>query len=130
MTTRSRATSKSAESAGEESLIEQAAPHTSASAEQLKEDLQQLTGTLEELLSATADDSRQNIKQWRATAEARLKQARARLGEQGERRYRQARDSLSEQVECCDRYVHDNPWKSLGIGATVGVIIGLLIGRR
>lgn len=128
MATRSR-TSKSAEST-EETLAEQAAPHTNASAQQLKEDLKQLSGTLEELLSATADDSRDNIKQWRTKAEARLQETRARLEAQGERHYRQARDTVSDQVECCDRYVHDNPWKSVGIGTAVGVIVGLLIGRR
>ena len=29
-----------------------------------------------------------------------------------------------------DEYVHENPWRAVGIGAGVGLIIGLLIGRR
>ncbi|MCZ7654646.1 MAG: hypothetical protein M5R42_10755 [Rhodocyclaceae bacterium] len=29
-----------------------------------------------------------------------------------------------------DDYVHDNPWRSIGIAAGIGLVIGLLIGRR
>ncbi|ERL50574.1 DUF883 family protein [Halomonas huangheensis] len=131
MATRSSTTtSKRNESTSDESAAEQVAPNTSASAQQLKDELKHLSGTLEELLSATADDSRQNIKQWREKAEARLQETRAHLSEQGERKYRQARQTMDSQVECCDRYVHENPWKSVGIGAAVGVIVGLLIGKR
>jgi ElaB/YqjD/DUF883 family membrane-anchored ribosome-binding protein len=105
-------------------------PHASESTQQLREDLRHLTQTVEELVSATADDSRSNIKELRERAEKRLKDTRARLESQGERLYGEARESVTEQVDACDRYVHDNPWTSIGIGAGVGVVIGLLIGRR
>lgn len=29
-----------------------------------------------------------------------------------------------------DAYIHENPWKSVGIGAAVGLIVGLLISRK
>lgn len=29
-----------------------------------------------------------------------------------------------------DDYVHEHPWKSVAIGGALGVIVGLLIGRR
>ena len=29
-----------------------------------------------------------------------------------------------------DEYVHENPWIAIGTAAVVGVVIGLLIGRR
>jgi len=29
-----------------------------------------------------------------------------------------------------DDYVQDNPWRSIGLAASVGLIIGLLISRR
>ncbi|MBY5930684.1 DUF883 family protein [Halomonas sp. DP8Y7-3] len=106
------------------------AASSSASTEQLRADLKQLSTTLEDLLSATADDSSEAVKEWRSKAEARLKDTRARLEATGERVYRQTRDSVTEQVDACDRYVHDNPWKSIGIGAAAGVVIGMLLGRR
>ena len=29
-----------------------------------------------------------------------------------------------------DDYVHDNPWRAIGAAAGIGLLIGLLIGRR
>lgn len=106
------------------------APRTQESTQQLKEDLHQLTQTIEELVSATADDSRGNIKELRDRAEKRLKETRERLESRGERLYGEARETLDHQVDACDRYVRDNPWTSIGIGAAVGVVVGMLIGRR
>lgn len=105
-------------------------PHVDETTRQLKEDLQHLTHTLEELVSATADDSRSNIKALRERAEKRLKDTRERLEARGERLYGETRDTLHHQADACDRYVHDNPWTSIGISAAVGVVIGMLIGRR
>ena len=33
-------------------------------------------------------------------------------------------------VQATDVYVKDNPWTSVGVGAAVGVLLGLLVGRR
>ncbi len=54
-------------------------PHSRETSQQLKEDLHNLTQTVEELVSATADDSRSNVKELRERAEKRLKDTRARL---------------------------------------------------
>jgi ElaB/YqjD/DUF883 family membrane-anchored ribosome-binding protein len=35
-----------------------------------------------------------------------------------------------EAAKATDEYVQENPWKSVGIGATVGLLVGLLISRR
>lgn len=35
-----------------------------------------------------------------------------------------------EAAKATDVYVHENPWKSVGIGAAAGIIIGMLIARR
>jgi ElaB/YqjD/DUF883 family membrane-anchored ribosome-binding protein len=105
-------------------------PHASESTKQLREDLQHLTQTVEELVNATADDSRSNIKELRSRAEAHLKKTRERLESRGERLYGEARESVTEQADVFDEYVHQNPWTSIGIGAGVGVVIGMLIGRR
>lgn len=106
------------------------APRASESTQQLKEDLHHLTQTIEELVNATADDSRSNIKELRERAEKRLKDTRDRLEARGERLYGETRETLTQQADACDRYVHDNPWTSIGIGAAMGVVVGMLIGRR
>ena len=33
-------------------------------------------------------------------------------------------------AKATDTYVKDNPWKAVGIGAAVGVVLGMLINRR
>jgi ElaB/YqjD/DUF883 family membrane-anchored ribosome-binding protein len=35
-----------------------------------------------------------------------------------------------EAAHTTDEFVHEHPWKAVGIAAGVGLIVGLLIGRR
>lgn len=35
-----------------------------------------------------------------------------------------------EAAKATDEYVHENPWKAVGIGAAVGLVVGMLIARR
>lgn len=35
-----------------------------------------------------------------------------------------------EAAHATDAYVHENPWKTAGIAAGVGLLVGLLIGRN
>ncbi|RUR34004.1 DUF883 family protein [Vreelandella andesensis] len=103
---------------------------TSARADQLKEDLRHLSETVEELMNATSKDASGEMRDLRERAEKRLKDTRARLEARGERLYEDTRETLSHQVDNCDRYVHENPWASIGIGAAVGLMVGMLLGRR
>jgi ElaB/YqjD/DUF883 family membrane-anchored ribosome-binding protein len=34
-----------------------------------------------------------------------------------------------QAAKATDDYVHENPWKAVGIGAGVGLIVGMLISR-
>ena len=29
-----------------------------------------------------------------------------------------------------DEYVHENPWRAIGVAAGIGLLLGLMIGRR
>ncbi|MFL6658346.1 MAG: YqjD family protein [Massilia sp.] len=35
-----------------------------------------------------------------------------------------------EAAKATDEYVHENPWKAVGIGAAAGLVIGMLISRK
>jgi ElaB/YqjD/DUF883 family membrane-anchored ribosome-binding protein len=35
-----------------------------------------------------------------------------------------------EAARATDEYVHEHPWKAVGLGAAVGVVIGMLIARK
>ncbi len=94
--------------------------------EKLMDDLRVVVADAEELLRATATQAgegvasaRERIKESLKSAKIRLASAEAALVE----RTRQA-------AKVTDEYVHENPWKAVGIGTCVGVIIGMLIARR
>jgi ElaB/YqjD/DUF883 family membrane-anchored ribosome-binding protein len=52
--------------------------------------------------------------------------ARARIKDMTQDAEAQAREAAGE----VNRQVHDNPWTAVGVAAGVGVLIGLLLGRR
>jgi ElaB/YqjD/DUF883 family membrane-anchored ribosome-binding protein len=39
-------------------------------------------------------------------------------------------EKTKEVAQATDTYVHENPWKAVGIGVGVGVVRGMLIARR
>ena len=47
----------------------------------------------------------------------------ARVGEAGV-------DKAKEAARATDDFVHEHPWKAVGIGAAIGCIVGMLISRR
>jgi ElaB/YqjD/DUF883 family membrane-anchored ribosome-binding protein len=99
---------------------------TEVSKEKLAADLKIVVADAEELLRATAGQAGEKVAELRTKIEARLGDARATLAEvQGV-----AIDKAKQAGRAADDYVHENPWKSVGIGAGVGLLIGLLIGRR
>jgi ElaB/YqjD/DUF883 family membrane-anchored ribosome-binding protein len=94
--------------------------------DRLTSDMSLVIRDIEELLSATAN-----------TADAQVTQIRARLRD----RLTAARQSLSEAqgavverskafAHSTDDYVHQHPWTAIGVSAGVGLLLGVLIGRR
>jgi ElaB/YqjD/DUF883 family membrane-anchored ribosome-binding protein len=96
------------------------------SKEQLVNDFKIVVADAEALLKATANQSGEKLAEVRARAEKSLKVAKAGLADT------QAAviTKTKEAAKATDAYVHDHPWKSVGTAAAIGVVIGLLIGRR
>lgn len=94
--------------------------------EHLRAELKSLADTLEEVLSSSSDKSKEELSKLRGKAERALKESRTRLGETG--------DAIAEQTRVAaaraDDYVRENPWTGVGIGAAVGVVLGVLLSRR
>ena len=92
----------------------------------LRAELKSLADTLEEVLSSSSDKSKEELSKLRGKADRALKESRYRLGETG--------DAIAEQTRVAaaraDDYVRDNPWTGVGIGAAVGVVLGVLLSRR
>ncbi|MDG0799850.1 DUF883 family protein [Pectobacterium polaris] len=94
--------------------------------EYLRAELKSLADTLEEVLSTSSDKSKAELDKLRNKAENALKETRSRLSDTGERIASQTK----EAVESADDYVRQNPWTGVGIGAAVGVVLGVLLSRR
>lgn len=94
--------------------------------EQLVSDIKSVISEAEDMLSATADQAGEKIASLRIRIQGRLKDAKARLVE--------AEDVLVAKTKAAaratDDYVHESPWTAVGIAAGVGLLLGLLIGRR
>jgi len=92
----------------------------------LKQDLQAVVVDAEELLKATAAQTGERIEKVRVRAEDSLRAARLRLAETGTAVGQRA----SVAAQDVDDQVHMHPWASVGIAAGIGLLLGLLIGRR
>ena len=96
------------------------------STEKLVADLQVVVRDAESLLQATAAQTGEKIEQARARAMESLQKARQRLAGFEKDAVREVR----EAAEVTDEYVHKNPWQAVGVAAGIGLLVGLLIGRR
>ena len=99
---------------------------TLAQKDKLMADLRQVISDAEDLLRLGAEQTGTGASEWRAKVEDRITQAKYKLAD--------LQDSAIERAKAAghaaDDYVHDHPWKAIGAAAGVGLIIGLLIGRR
>ena len=100
------------------------------SADQAKEELvanlRRVISDAEDLLAATAGDADSKIAELRARARQNLAVARDKLADADAALRAQARRAMN----ATDDYVHDNPWSSIGAAAAIGMLVGVLLGRR
>ena len=96
------------------------------SKEKLVQDFKLVIADAEELLKATASQAGEKVSQARERIQDRLHTAKIKLDEAEEAIMIRTR----EAARVTDEFVHDKPWHAVGIAAGVGLIIGLLIGRR
>lgn len=94
--------------------------------EKLASDFRIVIADAEELLKATAADASEKAVALRAKIQDHLRDAKVRLAEAEEAVAMHARQA----ARVTDQYVHDNPWKAVGIAGGVGLLVGMLIGRR
>ncbi|MBC5763939.1 DUF883 family protein [Ramlibacter albus] len=63
-------------------------------------------------------------------ARARLEQSLSAAKDQLATMERAVAGRVRDAGRATDTYVHEHPWSAVGIGAGIGVLVGLLIGRR
>jgi ElaB/YqjD/DUF883 family membrane-anchored ribosome-binding protein len=96
------------------------------SEDQLVKDFKEVISDAETLLKATIDSGDEKLSEVRSRMEKSIKQAKTAMGESQSAVIDKARAA----TKVADAYVHENPWRTIGFAASVGAIIGMLIGRR
>ena len=94
--------------------------------DKLMQDLKTVVGDAEDLLKATASQSGEQIARIRARAEESLRSARSRMKDITQAAEAQAREAAAD----VDKRVHEHPWTAIGIAAGVGLVVGILLGRK
>jgi len=94
--------------------------------DRLMADLRQVVSDAEALLKLTASDLSESTVSLRERLQQNLTQARERL--------LTLQSNATERAKAAghqaDDYVHEHPWQAVAIGAGIGLVVGLLIGRR
>lgn len=100
--------------------------NTTVTKEQLINDFKVVIADAEALIKATANQGGEAVTNLRAKAEESLAAAKVKLAD--------AQGALIEKgkvaAQATDDYVHEKPWHAVGIAAGIGLVVGLLIGRR
>lgn len=99
---------------------------TAMQREKLMADLRVVVSDAEELLKMTADEVGENATALRERLSVRMAQAKDSLAAL----QAAATEKAKAVGHAADDYVHDHPWQAVAIGAGIGVIVGMLIGRR
>lgn len=94
--------------------------------DKLMGDLRVVISDAEELLRMTADEAGEDAANLRSRVQQRMNLARGELVQLQVAAVAKAKAA----GHVADEFVHENPWKSIGMAAGVGLIIGMLVGRR
>lgn len=98
----------------------------SVNTDKLMQDLKVVVTDAEELLRVTAGQAGERAAAAREKIEQSLERAKVKLTELESVVAERSRQVANE----ADQYVHEHPWKAVGVAAGIGLIIGLLISRR
>ena len=94
--------------------------------EKSRGDLRTVLSDMEDYLRATASQTGEKIGAIRERLTDHMQTAKERLADTRE----VVVDKTKQAARATDDYVRDNPWHAVGIAAGVGLVIGMLIGRR
>ena len=99
---------------------------TNTSKQKLVSDMRVVVSDAEEILRATAGVAGEKMVDLRERIAERLRDAKLRLADAEAALV----DKTKAAARATDDFVHENPWKAVGIAAGVGLLLGVIIGRR
>ncbi|HOG02582.1 MAG: DUF883 domain-containing protein [Candidatus Accumulibacter sp.] len=99
---------------------------STANKQKLVSDMKVVVADAEEILRATAGVANDKMGDLRERFGERLRDAKLRLAD--------AEAALVDRTKAAaratDDYVHENPWRAVGVAAGIGLLLGVIIGRR
>jgi ElaB/YqjD/DUF883 family membrane-anchored ribosome-binding protein len=98
----------------------------SVQSEKLAADIKVLVNDTEELVKATASQTGEKVVELRN----RVQDAVTNIKPQLAKLETVVVDKAKTTVTAAETYLHENPWAAVGVSAGIGLVIGLLIGRR
>ena len=99
---------------------------TTVQKDKLMNNLREVIADAEALLRMTADQAGEGAADIRSRVQTRMNQAKDDLLHLQDAAVAKAKAA----GHATDEFVHENPWQSIGIAAGVGLVLGLLVGRR
>ncbi len=90
--------------------------------QKLTSDLNQVLRDAEELLKATAGSAGENVKEAHSRLASALESAKATC--------ERVKETTVEAAKATDHVIREHPYQSIGVALGVGVLIGVLVGRR
>ena len=94
--------------------------------EKLVADMKIVVADAEEILRATASVAGEIAGELRERIQERLRDAKIRIADAEAA----LRDKTKAAARATDDFVHENPWRAVGISAGIGLLLGIIIGRR
>lgn len=99
---------------------------TDASRDKLITDVKALMSDADDIVKAMASATGDKAVELGEKLRVKLRTAREKMGDVQD----VVADRAKAAARATDDFVHDNPWKAVGIAAGVGFLIGLLVNRR
>ena len=99
---------------------------TDVSRDKLITDVKTLMSDADEIVKAMASATGEKAAELGDKLRVKLRSAKEKMGDVQEA----VADKAKAAARATDDFVHDNPWKAVGIAAGAGFLIGLLVNRR
>ena len=106
--------------------MSEVADMSNSSKQKLVSDMKIVVSDAEEILRATAGVAGEKMVDLRERIGERLQEAKLRIADAEAALV----DRTKAAAHAADDYVNENPWQAVGIAAGVGLLLGLVIGRR
>ena len=99
---------------------------TEATRDKLISDVKSLISDADDTFRAMASATGEKAAELGERLRVKLRNAKEKMGDVQE----VVADRAKAAARATDDFVHDNPWKAVGIAAGVGFLIGLLVNRK